>query len=357
MPTDLQPGELSRIVERCAAKVEEHYVFPATGTRLAALLRERLASGAYHQVGDPRVLAELVTTDLRSVNGDHHLRLRHRPDRIPTQKGKSARTDADRAAELTMGGVPAVARLAGGVALMELGHALLPARDAAEAVGAAFTLVARSEALLLDLRRCRGGDPHTVALICSYLLDEHTHLNTLRHRDEGRSVQFWTLPAVLGRPYGAARPLFLLIGPATFSGAEELAYNMQQLGRGTVVGARSGGGAHPQTTFPLHPHLEASVPYARAVNPVSGTNWEGVGVVPEVETAADDAREVAHRLALEAVARRGGRSASVVEAREELSRRLDEETAAEKAAHKANKARKAAAERAGEGHAARPATG
>ncbi|WP_209310902.1 S41 family peptidase [Streptomyces spiramenti] len=337
MPTDLQPGELSRIVERCAAKVEDHYVFPATGTRLAALLRERLASGAYHQAGDPRILAELVTTDLRSVNGDPHLRLRHRPERIPTQKGKSARTEADRAAELTMGGVPAVARLTGGTALLELGHSLLPARDAAETMGAAFTLVTRSEALLLDLRRCRGGDPHTVALICSYLLDEHTHLNTLRHRDESRSAHFWTLPAVVGRRYGSARPLFLLIGPATFSGAEELAYNLQQLGRGTVVGARSGGGAHPQTVFALHAHLEASVPYARAVNPVSGTNWEGIGVVPDVEVEADRAQAVAHRLALEAVARRGGRSASVVEAREELARRLDEETAAEKAAHKASR--------------------
>ncbi|WP_103503060.1 S41 family peptidase [Streptomyces sp. SM14] len=327
MSATLQPGEISRIVEQTAARVLEHYVFPATAARLAALLRERLSAGAYHQAGEPRILAELVTADLRSVNGDLHLRLRHLPAPTSNEEGAAVRDEMERAADLTMGGIPRVERLTGGVALLELGRFLLPVRDAGDTVTAAFTLVARSEALLIDLRGCRGGDPRTVSLLCSYLLDEHTQLNTMRYRDESRTTQFWTLPYVPGTRYGTARPLFLVTGPKTFSGAEELAYNMQQLKRGKVVGQATGGGAHPQIGFTLHPHLEATVPNARAVNPVSGTNWEGTGVVPDVRVPADDALTAAHRLALEAITRGGREAPSVAEAREEL-RRLEELSAA-----------------------------
>jgi hypothetical protein len=39
----------------------------------------------------------------------------------------------------------------------------------------------------------------------------------------------------------------------------------------------------------------------RAINPVSKTNWEQVGVEPDVAVPADQALQTAHRLALEAL--------------------------------------------------------
>jgi hypothetical protein len=48
----------------------------------------------------------------------------------------------------------------------------------------------------------------------------------------------------------------------------------------------------------VHPHLEATIPVGRAINPVSGTNWEGTGIQPDVPCAAADALDRAHALAL-----------------------------------------------------------
>lgn len=84
----------------------------------------------------------------------------------------------------------------------------------------------------------------------------------------------------------------------TFSGGEQLAYDLQQHGRATVVGERTRGGAHPRRGFRVTAHLEATIPVARAVHPVSGTNWEGTGITPDVEVAADRAYDAAYRLAL-----------------------------------------------------------
>jgi len=184
---------------------------------------------------------------------------------------------------------PRVELLRGGTALLELAPFLFPLAWSAEPLAAALTLVARAEALILDLRGNGGGDPDTVAFVCSYLLDERTHLNTLHARVGDRYDQSWTLPHVPGARFGGTKPVHVLTGPRTFSAAEELAYDLQQLGRATVVGEPTRGGAHPREGWTVHPNLEATIPVARAINPVSGTNWEGTGVLPDVPCPAPDA--------------------------------------------------------------------
>ncbi|MGI8691709.1 MAG: S41 family peptidase [Geodermatophilaceae bacterium] len=47
--------------------------------------------------------------------------------------------------------------------------------------------------------------------------------------------------------------MYVLTSGATFSGGEALAYDLQQLGRATVVGERTRGGAHPRRGFRVQP--------------------------------------------------------------------------------------------------------
>ncbi len=68
-----------------------------------------------------------------------------------------------------------------------------------------------------------------------------------------------------------------------------------------MVGETTSGGAHPGSPFRLHPHFEMFVPMGMAINPVTGGNWEGVGVMPDVEVPAGEALDMAHKLALEGV--------------------------------------------------------
>ncbi|WP_405835570.1 S41 family peptidase [Streptomyces sp. NBC_01518] len=292
--TKLQPAP---VIDETTRLLTEHYVFPETAEQLADLLHRRLAEGAY-DVDDAEELARLVTADLQSVNGDRHLRLRHHADPVPPKQGAANLAAIRRDFDTSLGGAPRVELLDGGVAVVELAPMLFPLEWAAEPLSAALTLASHAQALIVDLRANRGGDPDTVAFVCSYLLDERTHLNTMYWRADERTEQSWSLPHVPGTRFGGTKPLYVLTSDSTFSAAEELAYDLQQLGRAVVVGERSRGGAHPCEGWTVHPHLEATVPIGRAVNPASGTNWEGTGVQPDVPCAAADSLSRAHALAL-----------------------------------------------------------
>ncbi|MCX5151612.1 MULTISPECIES: S41 family peptidase [unclassified Streptomyces] len=285
------------VIDETAQLLTEHYVFPEIAEQLAGLLQQRLAEGAY-DVDGAEELARLVTADLQSVNGDRHLRLKHHTDPVPPKRGAATLEAMRRDFDTSLGGAPRVQLLDGGVAVVELAPMLFPLEWAAEPLGAALTLASRAQALIVDLRANRGGDPDTVAFVCSYLLDERTHLNTMSWRGGERSEQSWSLPHVPGARFGGSKPLYVLTSDTSFSAAEELAYDLQQLGRAVVVGERTRGGAHPCQGWTVHPHLEATIPFGRAINPVSGTNWEGTGVQPNVPCAAADSLDRAHELAL-----------------------------------------------------------
>lgn len=280
--------DVAAVVEEAARLVAEEYVFPDVADQLAALLRRRLSEGAYDGA-DAEVLGARVTEDLQSLNGDRHLRLLHHREPVPSERGEAKMAAIRRDFDTSLGGAPRMELLSGGAALLELSPMLFPLAWSAGPLAAALTLVAPAEALILDLRRNRGGDPDAVAFVCGYLLDERTHLNTSYARAGERYEQSWSPAYVPGARFGGTKPVYVLTSGSTFSAAEELAYDLQQLGRAVIVGETTRGGAHPRDGWTVHPHLEVSVPVGRAINPISGTNWEGVGVVPDIPCPAEEA--------------------------------------------------------------------
>src|SRR5215831_18181243 len=156
-------------------------------------------------------------------------------------------------------------------------------------------LVSNTAALILDLRPTRGGSPEGVSFLSSYLFpDGEVHLSDVIEGPDGRTRQHWTY-AYLPGPRYLDRPVYVLTSATTFSGGEALAYDLQALGRAVVVGEQTRGGAHPSVMIPLTGQIELRLPVARSINTVTGTNWEAVGVQPDVSVPAADALEVASR--------------------------------------------------------------
>lgn len=300
-PPAVDAPQKKQAVEGLSKLLQENYVFPDVAEQAAERLSAQLASGAYDKAGDARALAMALTQDLQAVSKDRHLRVGVRP---PGEK--PAADDSPEAMERLKRqmrgenfGFQKVEILPGNVGYVDL-RGFLPTPMAGETAVAAMNFLANSDALIFDLRKNGGGDPEMIQLISTYLFDKPTHLNDLYFRKEDKRNQFWTLSFAPG-PRLSAVPVYVLTSAQTFSGAEEFTNNLKVLKRATVVGETTGGGANPGENFPFEPFFRAFIPTGRAINPTTGTNWEGTGVEPDVKVPQAEALAVAHGEALKAL--------------------------------------------------------
>lgn len=305
-PAPLTADDRRAIVDDLTAALREVYVFPETADEMEELVRRRLAEGAYDGLTDPEALAERLTEDFQSVSGDKHLRVRFDPgprggaEGGPTEEERRARFEAMLRADNYC--FEKVEHLEGNVGYLRF-DCFAPAELGGATAVAAMGFLAGSDALIVDLRNNGGGSPSMIQLLTSYLLEaEPTHLNSFYVRKEDRTDQFWTHAWVPGTRMPDV-PVFVLTSPRTFSAAEEFTYNLKALERATIVGETTGGGAHPVQQHQVEGYpLAMSLPFGRAINPVTESNWEGTGVEPHVAVPDGDALEVAHARALAAVA-------------------------------------------------------
>ncbi len=164
-----------------------------------------------------------------------------------------------------------------------------------------MNFLAHVDALIIDTRENHGGSPGMVSFILSYLFAEPTHVNDMYERDSNRVQQYWTQSYVPGSRLDKV-PVFLLTSRETFSGGEEFAYDLKNLKRATIIGETTGGGAHPVSGHRIDDHFVIGVPFGRPINPVSKTDWEGVGVEPDMKVPAAEALTRAEKLAADTLA-------------------------------------------------------
>ena len=298
-------AERAKVIENSIVRLREIYVHRETAKKMGEAVRARALRGEYDRITSAKELADTLTRDFREVSKDGHLFVRYTNSVLPDApfNAPPAPEEFERqrafAAKLNYG-FEKVERLQGNVGYIDV-RGFIPPEVGGETAAAAMTFVSNTDALIIDLRFNGGGEPSMIAFLTSYLFDEPTHLNDIYTRYNDSTHQWWTSAYVPGRRFGKSKPVYVLTSSRSFSAAEEFAYNLKNLKRGTIVGETTGGGAHEVNGAKVSDHFEIGVPYARAINPITKTNWEGVGVQPDVSVAAPQAFDTAYVLALETI--------------------------------------------------------
>ena len=290
-----------RVVDSLLVQLEREYVFPGKVPALAASLRQRLQRGDYDNISNAVAFADTLTAHIRQVIADRHLSVRFLPARrAPVTRDASTGASSTTARRPSTAWVERVEVLPSNIGYLAL-SGFADRADAETPYRDAMTKLADTDFLIIDIRDNRGGHPEGVALLISYLVGtDSIHLNSFHFRNGDSTLQTWTSPLVTGRKFGPDKPVYVLTSSTTFSAAEEFAYDLQAIRRGTIIGEVTGGGANPGQVARLDANMAAFIPFAEARNPITGTNWEGVGVKPEIEVPA----AVALDRALEEIARK-----------------------------------------------------
>jgi C-terminal processing protease CtpA/Prc len=164
-----------------------------------------------------------------------------------------------------------------------------------------MSFLANTDGLIIDLRNNGGGSSFMATLISSYLLDGSPpiHLNDIYWRFYDLTQSFWSLPFVPGKRFGTNKPVYLLTSQVTCSAAEEFAYSLQAIKRVKIFGEKTRGGANPGGNHRINEHFQVFIANGRSINPITKDNWEGTGVLPDIEINSDDAFEKAYKMLLQ----------------------------------------------------------
>lgn len=291
-------ADRKRLVDEVLQALDKNFVFPERLAQQRPELVRRWSTPEFGRLTSAKAVAAAIDRDLAELFHDKHLGIRlRRPGGPAPHAGEP--TAAEQAAmekELAREhfGFVRAEVLDGNIGYLKI-DSFAPSEFAGtqRALIDAMGFVADTDGLILDVRGNHGGDGDTVALLMSYLLDTKRLLLNEFYRPTGLSREDWTRETVAGRRYGEKRPLWVLTSDETFSAAEELAYDVQTLKRGTLVGQTTGGGANHNMFVPVGRGFAMSIPCGTTKSPVTGTNWEGVGVKPELASESGKALEVA----------------------------------------------------------------
>lgn len=281
---------IQETVSTLAATIDHEYMDPAMATRIAASLRANLAAGSYSSTPSIESLATLLTRDLLSLSHDKHLAINLIPGAFPSPAPQQESREAR--ARRTNFGIQKVEILPGNIGYLNI-TAFERAYLARDAISAAMSLLRYAEALIVDLRSNGGGAPDSAALFLSYFFDQPgLPLFDVVPRSGETPTAYQTESKPLPERNGT-RPVYLLTSAKTFSAGEGVAFLLQERHRVEVIGETTAGAANPGKAYPINSRLEVIVPNGRVRSAISGKNWEGTGVVPDVQTTADQALDAA----------------------------------------------------------------
>lgn len=277
-------------IEHLSTLMNQFYVFPEVAKKTEAHLKDQFKSGHFKSNTDYLSFAKALTQSVQSINHDKHMRIQanppfeapeHTPERLVEEKINHINRS-----RIYNSGFNRVEIFDGNVGYLDL-RGFARYENGKVKADAYMELLSNCDAIIIDLSKNGGGDPQMVQYLCSYFFNEKLLLNSLYWREGDRTEEFWTLDQVDGDKLPDI-PLFVITGERTFSGAEEFSYNMQTRKRATLIGQTTGGGANPGGTMPINKDLHVFIPTGKAINPVTNTNWEGVGVIPEIKTSPEE---------------------------------------------------------------------
>lgn len=167
--------------------------------------------------------------------------------------------------------------LEGGVGLVTIEN--FDDRCASESIAALKSLLEQgADKLIFDVRNNPGGYAHELVQLLDYLLPEGDLFRTVDYR--GKESVDRSDAACLDLP------MVVLVNGDSYSAAEFFAVALQEYGAATVVGEKTSGKGHFQSTFRLNDGSAVALSIGKYFTP-KGISLEGVGITPDVEVIVE----------------------------------------------------------------------
>jgi len=281
---ELTPETISETIAGIQKAIRENYVFPEQAEDLCRSLEVHHANNDYDKITDPRAFCEHLTKHLRSVVNDKHFQVMlpgDMPGIISRAMERSSERNKGAHLDLTK-----VEILPANIGYFNI-NMFSPLYDSADRLEGAMQSVRNTGALIIDLRKCRGGSADSANFLLSYFFDSEAPLTLLEtyFRPQNHTFQCQTTRT----PFKYTKPVYVLTSSFTGSCGEHFAFALKIHKRATLVGTNTAGMAHPVAIIGLDTGILFKVPIGRTYDPKTNEDWEGTGVAPNISCSEDNA--------------------------------------------------------------------
>ena len=275
----------------------KNYIFPEMAQKMASMLRQKQTDLNYTKSASFIQFARMINQDLIDISSDKHILIRYIGNaNNPLKPIQPAPVD-------TSYGIRKVDILPGNIGYLKFNY-FPPGSDeqARTKYGNVFTYFKSASAVIIDLIDNFGGNTQMEAYLCSYFFSgPPRHLWDGYYRPGDTIYKFYTEKDIDGIRHPDI-PVYVLTSSGTFSAGEAFAYDLQAQKRAKIIGEISGGGAHATAAFDIGNGFMIRIPVTKITNAVTHSDWEGVGVKPDIKCIQYEALDLAYITALKEVA-------------------------------------------------------
>ena len=293
------------IIEEISKLLNERYIFPDVAKSIEKKLHEEHDNGTFEHILSVSHFTKEIDKILQVISKDEHLHLVDNPElleRIIFERDANIEEEERLTQEMINRkrsinfGFKKVEVLDGNVGYLNMIGFDSPSYSYETAISV-MNFLANSDAIIFDFRDNEGGDPEMVLLFASCFFEKRILWNMIDRPYRGSIEQYWTLTQEPGGKL-VGKDVYILTSNRTFSAGEEFVYGMKYQKKGIIIGEQTRGGAHLCDPFSIKDKLVLIIPTGRSINPITKSNWERVGVEPDIVTSADQAFNVAYEMAL-----------------------------------------------------------
>lgn len=285
--------EISLLLDSLSAALKRWYIYPDKAELISKSIKDKSKTGAYGKLQTRSELAEMIRADMEKAHLDRHMGIMYNPEfekmllTVLPDSLQKKENEMELAEEQSHNFYFVKTEfLPGNIGYVRWDGFSEFTKEAQPVYDAAFRFVSNARALIIDMRYNGGGSPDMVNTLLNYFFDKRLPMNHIISHTRD-TMKNYTDPKATS--FKLTMPVYILTGKRTFSGAEDFTYAMKVAKRAIIVGDTTGGGAHPTGSTPLGQGFVLRIPNARSYHEITGTNWEGTGVYPDVAVAGTDA--------------------------------------------------------------------
>ena len=274
--------------------LERGYIFPEKSKIIAHKFRYKLAFNQFNQVDELGQFINELAVFIREVSGDSYLDIFESNSQLVISQTQVSGPHKN----VEGFGFEKVEILSGNIGYLKLNHFYENSQAELQAARS-FNYLSGADAIIIDLRDVEGDSILLAQYIMSFFVEENSILLDVLFDKQKKRKILKSVTTVGYEHFKHDYPVYILTSAFTAGTGELFSYTLKHLNKAVIVGKPTMGVALISKKQKVNEFITINMPIAIPIHPLTQTNWEQEGVVPDFNVKPGLSFELAYKLAKE----------------------------------------------------------